>query len=82
MKKMHMSGQKEHFFGAKQVSRNFWTLLFISLICLLQWNTSHAITHIGFGDDYPGLVNPLDSTVQTADKGNVLIKHMPYMISK
>ncbi|KAF6041557.1 ERGIC3 [Bugula neritina] len=32
------------------------------------WNTSHSIAHIGFGDDYPGLVNPLDSTEQIAKR--------------
>lgn len=36
---------------------------------ILQWNTSHSIAHIGFGDDYPGLVNPLDSTEQIAKEG-------------
>lgn len=36
---------------------------------ILQWNTSHSIAHIGFGDDYPGLVNPLDSTEQIAKSG-------------
>ena len=35
---------------------------------VFQFNTSHTVTHIGFGDDYPGLVNPLDSTVQIAEK--------------
>lgn len=33
-----------------------------------QWNTSHKIEHIGFGDDYPGLINPLDNSEQISDK--------------
>lgn len=33
-----------------------------------QFNVSHRIRHLSFGDEYPGIVNPLDETEQIADQ--------------
>ncbi|XP_067935391.1 endoplasmic reticulum-Golgi intermediate compartment protein 3-like isoform X2 [Watersipora subatra] len=52
----------------------------------LTWNTSHTIQHIGFGEDYPGLVNPLDSTSQFAEKAMMMytyyVKIVPTLYAK
>ena len=29
---------------------------------------SHTVHHLSFGEDYPGIVNPLDGVTQTADE--------------
>lgn len=42
---------------------------YVHVYVYLQWNTSHSITHVGFGDDYPGLINPLDNSQQVAQQG-------------
>ena len=34
-----------------------------------QFNLSHVIRHLSFGQDYPGIINPLDQTSQTSDDG-------------
>lgn len=33
---------------------------------------THYIKHLSFGEDYPGIVNPLDHTNVTAPQGTVL----------
>lgn len=33
---------------------------------------THFIKHLSFGKDYPGIVNPLDGTVVTAEQGTGL----------
>lgn len=37
--------------------------------CCLQINMTHYIQHLSFGEDYPGIVNPLDHTNVTAPQG-------------
>lgn len=38
----------------------------------LQINMTHYIKHLSFGEDYPGIVNPLDHTNVTAPQGIIL----------
>lgn len=33
---------------------------------------THYIKHLSFGEDYPGIVNPLDHTNVTAPQGTIL----------
>lgn len=40
--------------------------------CCLQINMTHYIRHLSFGEDYPGIVNPLDHTNVTALQGTSL----------
>lgn len=40
--------------------------------CCLQINMTHYIRHLSFGEDYPGIVNPLDRTNVTAPQGTSL----------
>lgn len=40
--------------------------------CCLQINMTHYIRHLSFGEDYPGIVNPLDRTNVTAPQGTCL----------
>lgn len=40
--------------------------------CCLQINMTHYIRHLSFGEDYPGIVNPLDRTNVTALQGTSL----------
>lgn len=40
--------------------------------CCLQINMTHYIQHLSFGEDYPGIVNPLDRTNVTAPQGSSL----------
>lgn len=37
-----------------------------------QINMTHYIKHLSFGEDYPGIVNPLDHTNVTAPQGTIL----------
>lgn len=37
-----------------------------------QINMTHYIRHLSFGEDYPGIVNPLDRTNVTALQGTCL----------
>lgn len=34
-----------------------------------QFNVTHTVHHLSFGQDYPGLVNPLDGTLSKIDTG-------------
>lgn len=38
----------------------------------MQINMTHYIQHLSFGEDYPGIVNPLDHTNVTAPQGTSL----------
>lgn len=44
----------------------------LRLWCCLQINMTHYIQHLSFGEDYPGIVNPLDHTNVTAPQGTSL----------
>ncbi|XP_048351731.1 endoplasmic reticulum-Golgi intermediate compartment protein 3 isoform X3 [Sphaerodactylus townsendi] len=38
-------------------------------------NMTHIIKHLSFGKDYPGIVNPLDGTVVTAEQGSMMFQY-------
>lgn len=38
-----------------------------------QWDMSHTITQLSFGDNYPGIVNPLDGVRKTAESGGSML---------
>jgi hypothetical protein len=40
-----------------------------------EFNLSHEITRLSFGNDYPGLVNPLDKVVKLEDKGTGMFQY-------
>ncbi|CAD5112590.1 DgyrCDS1803 [Dimorphilus gyrociliatus] len=40
-----------------------------------QFNVTHRIRHLSFGDEYPGIVNPLDETEQIADQSAVMFQY-------
>jgi hypothetical protein len=35
------------------------------------FNVSHSISHISFGDEYPGRINPLDGKVKVGKEGGI-----------
>jgi hypothetical protein len=38
-----------------------------SYFSFFQFNLTHYIKHLSFGEDYPGIVNPLDNVNHIAD---------------
>eukprot|EP01094_Clydonella_sp_ATCC50884_P007129 TRINITY_DN1630_c0_g1_i1.p1 TRINITY_DN1630_c0_g1~~TRINITY_DN1630_c0_g1_i1.p1 ORF type:complete len:382 (-),score=139.60 TRINITY_DN1630_c0_g1_i1:745-1890(-) len=41
-----------------------------------SWDLSHSIAKLSFGDDFPGIVNPLDGVAKTADpSGSMLYQY-------
>lgn len=40
-----------------------------------KYNTTHTIHHLSFGQDYPGIVNPLDGLFQLADKSQMMFQY-------
>lgn len=40
-----------------------------------KFNMSHRIHHMSFGDEYPGIVNPLDGVSQTADNTQMMFQY-------
>ena len=40
-----------------------------------QFNLSHVISHLSFGTDYPGIINPLDHTDQVAEEASVMFQY-------
>jgi len=41
-----------------------------------HWDLSHSIARLSFGQDFPGILNPLDGVEKTADqKGNALYQY-------
>lgn len=45
------------------------TLVTTNTYISFQFNLSHAIRHLSFGQDYPGIINPLDQTSQISEDG-------------
>lgn len=45
------------------------TLVTTNTFIWFQFNLSHAIRHLSFGQDYPGIINPLDQTSQFSEDG-------------
>uniref|UniRef100_A0A2K6S7I7 Endoplasmic reticulum-Golgi intermediate compartment protein n=1 Tax=Saimiri boliviensis boliviensis TaxID=39432 RepID=A0A2K6S7I7_SAIBB len=43
--------------------------------CCLQINMTHYIQHLSFGEDYPGIVNPLDHTNVTAPQASMMFQY-------
>nr|KAF6422317.1 ERGIC and golgi 3 [Rousettus aegyptiacus] len=43
--------------------------------CCLQINMTHYIRHLSFGEDYPGIVNPLDRTNVTAPQASMMFQY-------
>uniref|UniRef100_A0A2K6M8F1 Endoplasmic reticulum-Golgi intermediate compartment protein n=1 Tax=Rhinopithecus bieti TaxID=61621 RepID=A0A2K6M8F1_RHIBE len=43
--------------------------------CRLQINMTHYIQHLSFGEDYPGIVNPLDHTNVTAPQASMMFQY-------
>lgn len=43
--------------------------------CCLQINMTHYIKHLSFGEDYPGIVNPLDHTNVTAPQASMMFQY-------
>uniref|UniRef100_A0A8D0LDH7 Endoplasmic reticulum-Golgi intermediate compartment protein n=1 Tax=Sus scrofa TaxID=9823 RepID=A0A8D0LDH7_PIG len=43
--------------------------------CCLQINMTHYIQHLSFGEDYPGIVNPLDRTNVTAPQASMMFQY-------
>uniref|UniRef100_A0A8C8YGC7 Endoplasmic reticulum-Golgi intermediate compartment protein n=1 Tax=Prolemur simus TaxID=1328070 RepID=A0A8C8YGC7_PROSS len=43
--------------------------------CCLQINMTHYIHHLSFGEDYPGIVNPLDHTNVTAPQASMMFQY-------
>ncbi|ELR53293.1 Endoplasmic reticulum-Golgi intermediate compartment protein 3 [Bos mutus] len=43
--------------------------------CCLQINMTHYIRHLSFGEDYPGIVNPLDHTNVTAPQASMMFQY-------
>lgn len=41
----------------------------------IEFNTSHKITHLSFGQDYPGQENPLDNSLQLAKEGSMMFHY-------
>ncbi|KAK3087487.1 hypothetical protein FSP39_006571 [Pinctada imbricata] len=40
-----------------------------------KFNISHSIHHLSFGTDYPGIVNPLDNTLQSAEHDSMMFSY-------
>jgi len=40
-----------------------------------EFNLSHTITRLSFGNDYPGLINPLDTVKKIEDKGTGMFQY-------
>lgn len=40
-----------------------------------KFNLTHYIKHLSFGDDYPGIVNPLDNVEHIADKTQMMFQY-------
>ncbi|KAL4218267.1 Endoplasmic reticulum-Golgi intermediate compartment protein 3 [Mactra antiquata] len=40
-----------------------------------KFNTSHTIHHMSFGEEYPGIVNPLDGAVNIADMAQMMFQY-------
>ena len=36
---------------------------------------THKINHLSFGDSYPGILNPLDSTYSPDEKGSTMTQY-------
>jgi len=47
----------------------FWRYITWRVVVVPQINMTHLIKHLSFGEDYPGIVNPLDDTDVTAPQG-------------
>ncbi|CAL1544931.1 unnamed protein product [Lymnaea stagnalis] len=51
-----------------------------------KFNVTHRINHLSFGNDYPGIINPLDATFQVVDSFQMMyqyfIKIVPTTYSK
>jgi len=39
------------------------------------FNLTHTIKHLSFGEDYPGILNPLDSTISNDEKGSSMFQY-------
>uniref|UniRef100_A0A8C8TDV8 Endoplasmic reticulum-Golgi intermediate compartment protein n=1 Tax=Peromyscus maniculatus bairdii TaxID=230844 RepID=A0A8C8TDV8_PERMB len=44
-------------------------------LVFLQINMTHYIKHLSFGEDYPGIVNPLDHTNVTAPQASMMFQY-------
>ena len=42
-------------------------------VFIFQFNMSHTIHQLSFGEEYPGLVNPLDSLQQVDEKSKYTV---------
>jgi len=40
-----------------------------------KFNLTHKINHLSFGDSYPGILNPLDSTYSADEKGSTMTQY-------
>ena len=40
---------------------------------MFQFNLTHHINHLSFGEPYPGVHNPLDNTVVPAEESKLLL---------
>jgi len=40
-----------------------------------KFNLTHKINHLSFGDSYPGILNPLDSTYSPDEKGSTMTQY-------
>ena len=46
-----------------------------SLSLLFQFNTSHIIHHLSFGEIYPGIVNPLDGYTEISPQDSIMYQY-------
>uniref|UniRef100_A0A8I5TUM9 Endoplasmic reticulum-Golgi intermediate compartment protein n=1 Tax=Pongo abelii TaxID=9601 RepID=A0A8I5TUM9_PONAB len=65
-----------HFAPGKSFQQSHVHELWMSFgWCCLQINMTHYIQHLSFGEDYPGIVNPLDHTNVTAPQASMMFQY-------
>ncbi|CAH8464631.1 unnamed protein product [Heterobilharzia americana] len=61
--------------AAIHLHRGAYTCACIQSIGLVQFNVSHSIGTLRFGDSYPGQINPLDNAKMTIEKHSQMISY-------
>ncbi|KAH0619012.1 hypothetical protein JD844_018612 [Phrynosoma platyrhinos] len=71
--------KREGFSQKMQEQKNegckVYGFLEVNKCTLLRINMTHIIKHLSFGRDYPGIVNPLDGTVVTAQQASMMFQY-------
>ena len=49
--------------------------MIVSLVLMLQFNTSHIIHRLSFGEDYPGILNPLDGYTEISPQESIMYQY-------